>query len=213
MTRVFLAGLIGAVVVVAPALAQIPRGLPGPVGAPGGSTRPEIKPQQAPPPSVPGSRAEPSGAAAPERPVTDMPPTEALFDAINRGDLVGAKDAISRGADIHGRNVLGLTPLELAVDLGRNNISFLLLSLRGESGYGASPPTTAKAAEGSSPRGAVERRQAQRADRRARQQEAATARAGARQGVPAPPRTARLFAGDGGTPVPQAGFLGFDSAR
>ena len=60
-----------------------------------------------------------------------MEPTEALFDAINRGDIGTARDAISRGADLHGHNVLGMTPLELSVDLGRNDISFMLLSMRG----------------------------------------------------------------------------------
>ncbi len=93
-----------------------------------------------------GARAEPTAVAPAERVPTDMPPTEALFDAINRGDLTGAKDAIGRGADIHGHNVLGLTPLELSVDLGRNTISFLLLSLRGGAGYGAGGAPRATAA-------------------------------------------------------------------
>src|ERR1700757_1385559 len=72
------------------------------------------------------------------RPPSDMEPTDALFDAINRGDIGAARDAISRGADLRGHNVLGMTPMELSVDLGRNDISFLLLSMRGEdSGRGA----------------------------------------------------------------------------
>jgi ankyrin repeat protein len=63
-----------------------------------------------------------------------MPPTDALFDAINRGDIAAARDALNRGADLNGVNVLGMTPMELSVDLGRNDISFLLLSMRGEDG-------------------------------------------------------------------------------
>ena len=59
-----------------------------------------------------------------------MQPTDALFDAINRGDIATARDAISRGADLQGQNILGMTPLELSIDLGRNDISFLLLSMR-----------------------------------------------------------------------------------
>lgn len=59
-----------------------------------------------------------------------VPPTVALFDAINRGSLLAAKEAISRGADIKGRNILGQTPLDMAIDLNRNDIMFLLLSLR-----------------------------------------------------------------------------------
>src|SRR5580700_2321613 len=67
------------------------------------------KPEQAPP-SLPGTKA-PVEAAAPTMSPTDMTPTEALFDAINRGDTASARDAVNRGADLHGVNVLGLTPL------------------------------------------------------------------------------------------------------
>ena len=47
-----------------------------------------------------------------------MEPNDALFDAINRGDIAAARDAISRGADLGARNILGMTPMELSVDLG-----------------------------------------------------------------------------------------------
>jgi hypothetical protein len=77
-----------------------------------------------------------------------MEPTEALFDAINRGDIATARDAISRGADLHGHNVLGMTPLELSVDLGRNDISFMLLSMRaaddGRPAQASATPATTK---------------------------------------------------------------------
>src|SRR5690242_832961 len=92
------------------------------------------KPQQAPasvapPPALPGAGS--SSAPAPLIHVpTDMEPNEALFDSINRGDIATARDAISRGADLHARNILGMTPLELSIDLGRNDISFMLLSMR-----------------------------------------------------------------------------------
>jgi len=159
-----------------------------------------------PPPALPGSRAEPT-AVAPARGVpTDMPPTEALFDAINRGDLPGARDSISRGADLQGINVLGLTPLELSVDLGRNEISFLLLSLRGSSGFSASRPP-AEAAAASKPPTRAERVAAARAERAQRSQMAA------RPAADTAPQAPRLFSGDGGAPNPQAGFLGFDSLR
>ncbi|MCX2560129.1 ankyrin repeat domain-containing protein [Acetobacter farinalis] len=62
---------------------------------------------------------------------TDMEPTAALFDAINRGSLNSAKEAVNRGADLEHRNVLGQTPLDMSIDLNRNPITFLLLSLRG----------------------------------------------------------------------------------
>jgi hypothetical protein len=88
----------------------------------------KAKPQ--PPPSLPGSHAQPMPVAPLDKNASDMNPNEALFDAINRGDTGAARDALSRGADPNTRNVLGLTPLEEAVDLGRNDISFLLLSER-----------------------------------------------------------------------------------
>jgi ankyrin repeat protein len=83
-----------------------------------------------PPPSLPGSHAQPIPVAPARHNVSDMDPTAALFDAINRGDTEAARDALGRGADIEGKNVLGQTPLALSVDLGRNDISFLLLSMR-----------------------------------------------------------------------------------
>jgi hypothetical protein len=83
----------------------------------------------APPPALPGAvstdPAAPSGHAA-----LDMDPTAALFDAINRGDLTAAKEALSRGADLAGTNVLGEKPIEASIDLNRNDITFLLLSMR-----------------------------------------------------------------------------------
>lgn len=157
-----------------------------------------------PPPALPGSRADSAGAAPAQRPLAEMPPTEALFDSINRGDMPGARDAISRGADLHGTNVLGLTPLELSVDLGRNEISFLLLSLRGSSGFGARP---AEATVAPKPPTRAERAAAARAERAQRSQVAA------RPTADKAPQAPRLFSGDGGTPNPQAGFLGFDSLR
>lgn len=159
----------------------------------------------APPSALPGSRAEPTAVVPAQRVPTDMPPTEALFDSINRGDLPGARDAISRGADLQGINVLGLTPLELSVDLGRNEISFLLLSLRGNSGFGASRPAEAVAAP--KPPTRAERVAAAQAERVRRSQVAA------RPATNPAPQAPRLFSGDGGAPNPQAGFLGFNAVR
>ncbi len=173
------------------------------------------KPVEPGPAAVPGARAEPSSAAPAERLPADMPPTEALFDAINRGDTVAAREAIGRGADITGRNVLGLTPLEQSVDLGRNEISFLLLSLRGGAGYSTAsgPGRAATGTAGSPAQSRAERRQAAADAARARREQLAQSRTARREAAPAPSHNARLFAGDGGAPVPQAGFLGFDSAR
>lgn len=190
-----------------PASAQ--RANPATIQTPGYRTGEGPRPEKAtpggpaPPPALPGSRAEPT-AVAPARGVpTDMPPTEALFDSINRGDLPGARDAIARGADLEGTNVLGLTPLELSVDLGRNEISFLLLSLRGSSGFSASRP--AAAATATKPPTRAERVAAAQAERARRLQVAA------RPAASPAPQAPRLFSGNGGAPNPQAGFLGFDA--
>lgn len=183
---------------------------PGGIKTPGFGTGQGVRPEKgvrgaAPPPALPGSRAEPTAVAPAQKNAADMPPTEALFDSINRGDLPGTRDAISRGADLQGNNVLGLTPLELSVDLGRNEISFLLLSLRGGSGYsaGRSAAPTAEA----KPLTRAERVATARAERARRSQ------ASARPAGDAPVQAPRLFSGNGGAPNAQAGFLGFDSVR
>ncbi len=63
-------------------------------------------------------------------------PTQSLFEAINVGNLYAAQDALNRGADLHATNILGQTPLEMSIDLNRDRITFLLLSMRG---YNNSP--------------------------------------------------------------------------
>jgi hypothetical protein len=162
------------------------------------------KPVQAPP-SLPGTKA-PAEAAQPTASPADMTPTDALFDAINRGDLGGARDAINRGADMRGLNVLGLTPLELSVDLGRNEISFLLLSMR--DGDATSRQATRTGAEsGGNPADAVLRGGA--APRSAGRSRPAAASAAAEPAAEGP----RLYSGNGGAAIPAAGFLGFDSGR
>lgn len=152
--------------------------------------------EQKKPSALPGARGSQPAPAAAERSPADMRPNEALFDAVNRGDLAAARDALGRGADVDSRNILGLTALELAIDLGRNDLTFLLLSMRGASS--APPPAPAPAAAATRappPRPAA----------------AAPARVAA---VPAPqPPRARPANADPGTPVPQAGFLGFGPSR
>jgi hypothetical protein len=156
------------------------------------------KPTEASPDAVPGAKARAPVAPA-NKSVLDLPPTEALFDAINRGDIAAARDSLNRGADLNGVSILGMTPMELSVDLGRNDISFLLLSMRGED-----------AGRGSR---AVE---AHDATPPARQKKGTDV---TRRTTPAKPlsvatkpvATPKLFANDGGTPQPNAGFLGFDS--
>jgi hypothetical protein len=135
-----------------------------------------------------------------------MPPTDALFDAINRGDILAARDALNRGADLNGVNILGMTPMELSVDLGRNDISFLLLSMRGEDSNrgsralgrdNASPTSVSKTAVSKTAHVA-----------KGKPASGNTARV-TNVAVTTKPRP-KLFANDGGTPMPSAGFLGFD---
>jgi hypothetical protein len=158
---------------------------------------------QAPPPALPGAV---STATPAEKTATDLPPTEALFDSINRGDIASARDALSRGADLGGQNVLGMTPLELSVDLSRNDITFLLLSLRSPDAtpLGPAPQTAATAAPAGSKK---------LAGKSAAKPAAVAAAKPIRPAVPpqAAPATPREYAGPNasGTPNPQAGFLGF----
>jgi hypothetical protein len=191
---------------VAPAWAQSnPVAIQAPNGRP---AKPRYGgPSEQAPPALPGARAEPTAVAPAARNAMEMPPNEALFDSINRGDLLTAKDAVNRGADLNATNVLGLTPLELAVDLGRNEISFYLLSMRG-----GTRPNAATAAAAKPPTRA-ERLAADREARAEHARQAAATRAARTPATPAPPQTARLFAGGGGQPIPQAGFLGFDAQR
>jgi hypothetical protein len=133
-----------------------------------------------------------------------LSPNAALFDAINRGDLPAARDAVARGADLESRNVLGLTPTDAAVDQGRNEIMFYLLSVRGGTRV-SGPPEDAPAApakpggkRGAAPAGP--RPAAGEIDRSLP--------------MPAPTvRNPRLWAGDGGAAIPDLGFLGFDAGR
>lgn len=204
---------MGLVLAALPAAAQIG----GPIseskirsGAP--KAAPSAPKEAPPPPAVPGARARPDSVAPADRAAADLPPTEALFDAINRGDIVTARDAVSRGADLDGTNLLGLTPLELSVDLARNDISFLLLSLRGtgSGSAGSRPPPGAIQADSAAPSAADRRKAlvearalARQAQVQAKAQNASVTTSAARQ-APA------LFAGNGGAAVPAAGFLGFD---
>ena len=140
---------------------------------------------------------EQSEAAPLLRPPSEMKPNEALFDAINRGDIAGCRDAISRGAELETPNMLGLTPVDLAIDLGRSDITFLLLSMRGAAGR-----SSARVATNSAPSGkpVVAAKPAAAAP-------VAAVKVAPVAAAPAPVRP--YVATDPGTPAPQAGFLGF----
>jgi hypothetical protein len=166
--------LLVAALVAAPVLAhgQAPRGAPPP-GAP---------PPVAPPPG--GGRAA----------LASGTPTELLFDAIAIGNSEVVREAVGRGANLNARNVLGQRPVDLAIDVGRSDIAFLLLSLmRAGQPERAAPAPSPSDAQGPRPE-------------RARP-------APVQLAPPAPPRFATRWANDGGAPQPDIGFLGFDASR
>jgi hypothetical protein len=159
------------------------------------------------PPALPGLAARRAPDPIPADDNANLSPTPALFDAITRGDSAAARDAVNRGADLNGRNALGLTPVDWAVDQGRNDILFFLLSSRGMAG-GSSGPGSARSA-------AAARAEQERAERAAREEALRLARQNAARGGGAPSISLkpRLFANDGGAPQLEAGFLGFDAGR
>lgn len=155
---------------------------------------PGAAPAVAPPP-LPGAGSGSGGAIPSDKPVASMSPNDELFDAITRGDMAAARDAVSRGADLEARNVLGLTPIDAAVDQGRTEIAFYLLAARGTAQPSRAPATASIARPPG--RGAP----------------LATPPAARGPATPAAVMQPKLWADDGGTPRPEAGFLGFDAGR
>lgn len=159
-------------------------------------------PQAGPAPALPGLAARRTPAPIAGDPTAVLAPNAALFDAVARGDLAAARDAVGRGANLDARNALGLTPLDAAVDQGRHDIAFYLLSAR-DMARGPSPAPLPPATGLAGPPGAPPARSPIR-------QAAPPSRAAP---AAAAPSTARLWAGDGGAPQPDIGFLGFDAGR
>jgi hypothetical protein len=162
-----------------------------------GIIRPQTQPvaPSVPAPALPGLAGRPAAPTIDADPTRSLSPNGALFDAINRGDIAAARDAVARGADLNARNALGLTPVDAAVDQGRHEIVFYLLSAR-EPARDPVPLAASRAAP----------------------LPAAPSRPLAAPRIPLPaappvPTTARLWAGDGGAARPEIGFLGFDAGR
>jgi hypothetical protein len=162
-----------------------------------------VAPRRAEPPALPGLQGRRPAPAIPADPsLGNLSPNESLFDAINRGDLPAAREAVGRGASIDAQNVLGLTPIDSAVDQGRTDILFYLLSVRGSARGGSGPPPGAEPPPPARP------------GRRGPAREAARVEPEGPAPVrPTPVARPRLFAGDGGAPIPSIGFLGFDAGR
>lgn len=147
-------------------------------------------PPQAPGATAPAAPAGPSGRAA----LPAGSPTDLLFDAIALGSMEVVREAVGRGANLNARNVLGQRPVDLAIDVGRSDIAFLLLSMMraGQPDRAALPPQP----------------EPQPARPAARPREAPAVLAPA-----APLPFATRWANDGGPPQPDIGFLGFDASR
>jgi hypothetical protein len=173
--------------------------------------RPVPEEARTPPPALPGLQGRRAPAPIPADPDQNLGPNDALFDAINRGDLPAAREAINRGADVESRNVLGLTPIDSAVDQGRTEILFYLMSVRGTAARGGtSGPPQAAPTPPPPPRNSAA---ARRAEREAAAAAARDANRPATTEARATPPTPRLWAGDGGAAIPDIGFLGFDAGR
>jgi hypothetical protein len=146
------------------------------------------------PPALPGVAARRGQAPIPaETPPSAMNPNDALFDGIARGDITTVRDAVARGADVNARNALGLTAVDSAVDQGRPEVMFYVLSVRGMAGNAPPPPEPVPV------RGAP------------RVRTPAPAPVREAPPVPAAPRLPQLWQANGGAPQPSIGFLGFDA--
>jgi hypothetical protein len=151
-------------------------------------------------PALPGTKPNQDRITPSDKSVGEMSPNDALFDAINRGDVADARDAINRGADLQARNVLGLTPIDLAVDLSRNDIT----SLRDATTPARPGKSPAKVAAADGKSGKPAPVPSVRTPPRV---------AAAKPAASEPPMRRQLVSSNPGTPAPQVGFLGFGGAR
>ncbi|MBS7810063.1 ankyrin repeat domain-containing protein [Roseococcus pinisoli] len=177
----------------------------GMLGRGGAAVRPpaDQRPRE-PAPALPGVAAQRGIAPIPaETSPSAMNPNDALFDGIARGDIQTVRDAVARGADVNARNALGLTAVDSAVDRGRPEIMFYLLSMR--STASAPPPPPERAAPDARAQRAAAAAAAAAARARPAQGSAPTASTGGTARLP------QLWQANGGAPQPSIGFLGFDA--
>jgi len=181
----------------APAMAQLSGGGMGGGAGGGQAPAPQARTPDIAPPALPGA-----GGLAPVAtgPVLQQPaqgdPTAALFAAIVKGNDGAAQTAVGRGADLNAQNQFGETPLDLAIALNRTGITFLLLQTRNE---------LAAQTGGPEPMGAPWMLNSPTPATKTSTTHAATPVSAT------PPRVS--LPTDGGTPNPQAGFLGFGPSK
>ncbi len=183
-----------------------------------------------------------SGIAAPQPSVAGLPgarsttpvnkgivssallsPNDELFDAIDRGDMNAARDAVARGADLSATDAVGQTPIDESVSLGRNNITFLLVTLLHANGSQITDAQGPMAMPPPNTLGLSSKDQkisaapvsffspAAPAVRRHTKNRYASTQSGAEM-PPAPAVGAPSGADSSGTPIPSAGFVGFGAS-
>jgi hypothetical protein len=177
----------------------------------------------APQPSAPGLPGSRPGNVV-TKGITNadlLSPNDELFDAIDRGDTSAARDAIARGAELDATNAVGQTPIDESVALGRNDITFLLVTLLHAGGSDITdaqgpmampPPNTLGLSNKderavSTPVSFFGSQTPATATRRRTHHYASVAEGGAQ--TPAP---AQSYSDATGKPVPAAGFVGFGSS-
>lgn len=172
------------------------------------------EPQTPAPAALPGAQV-PQGGSVNQAELENEDPTKVLFSAINKGNYAEARAAVSRGADLQAANALGETPVALSVALGRNAITFMLLSVLHEGG-GTTP--AAVAAKTGAPKAGATKAGTAKAEpaagrlsrtgkpHRPTPPQRASAEPVASQRAPAPSGPSAAA-----TPDPAKGFLGFDN--
>jgi len=192
-SSVFASAAVLLLVPAAPAFSQ------GMLGSGRTTTRAQPEAPREQPPALPGVAARRGQAPIPaETPPASMNPNDALFDGISRGDIATVRDAVARGADVNARNALGLTAVDSAVDQGRPEVMFYVLSIRGMAGNAPPPPQPPRGARAPRPE-PVQRTRPTREDPAATRTATVT------------PRLPQLWQANGGAPQPSIGFLGFDA--
>lgn len=191
--------LLAPLLAAGPAVAQMmPTNPVNPISA--APPRARAQQHETAPPALPGAVPSPSSANTHIQATGN--PTADLFSAIDRNDYASAQDAIARGADLGERNQFGETPLDLAVDLNRTQIMFLLLGSRAADsggGGGGGGPVSGAGMAAAIPAAA----------RTGRRMHPVMAPAGATSGVSGIAPAAPPAPGPTGTPNAAAGFLGF----
>lgn len=151
-----------------------------------------------------------------------LSPNDELFDAINRGDVAAARDALARGADLEARDAVGQTPVDVSIALGRNSITFLLVTLLKAGGGDLSEPQGPMAQPPSNTLGMSDKDQKAvstpvsffNPPPVAKGKTAAKSRYGTttRTASSAAEAPAPTYGGGSGAPVPAAGFVGFGAS-